>query len=312
MRSPAAVATVFLLTSAFFWGTAFRATLIGAEHSPTMTFTALRAAPAAIALLIIALLVRSRLPRGQVLVWASATGFLMITIALAGLAESVTRAGAGNAAVVSNTVPFFVILIAPLLLGEHASRVGIGGLVLGFAGIVLMVSSQLGGVESTGEFLLGLVFAFASATSWALGTVLVKRMMRERGQIDLVGFTAVQYVIGSLLLVLLAIAIDSPGETDWSSGELWAAVAWVSLGSSVLATLAYFGALKRLPASRVAAWGFAAPVVAVLVEIGRGDVPQTIVLAGMILAIAGLGITNAAPIRQADPAIKPLRVTRAK
>ena len=82
--------------------------------------------------------------------------------------------------------------------------------------------------------------------------------------------------------------------------------------ASVLATLAYFGALKRLPASRVAAWGFAAPVVAVLVEIGRGDVPQTIVLAGMILAIAGLGITNAAPVRQADPAIKPLRVTRVK
>ena len=39
------------------------------------------------------------------------------------------------------------------------------------------------------------------------------------------------------------------------------------IGASVIATLAYFGALKRMSATTVMAWQFLVPVVAVLTEI---------------------------------------------
>lgn len=288
---------MFLLTAVFFWGTSFRATLIGTEHAPPMTFTALRAAPAALILLVVAVVMRARLPGRALLPYTLLTGVLFVTIPLAGLAESVIRAGAGNAAVLNNTAPFFVLVLGYLMLGERASWIGIGGLLVGFGGVVVMVSSQLGGAADAGDFALGVVLALAAAAAWGSGTLVVKWLLERHPGLDLVGLTVSQYLIGGAILVALAFAIDRPSETTWSSGDLWAAVAWVVIGSSVIAQLAFYAGLRRLPANKVAVWGFLAPVVAVLVEIGRGDIPGAVVGLGMAMAIAGVAVTTIAPMR---------------
>ena len=296
-RRHEASALLFLLTAAFFWGTSFRATLIGTEHAPPMTFTALRAAPAALILLVVAVFMRARLPGRELLPWTVLTGLLMVTIPLAGLAESVIRAGAGNAAVLNNTAPFFVLALGYLMLGERASWIGVASLLAGFGGVVVMVSSQLGGVDDPGDFALGVALALAAAAAWGGGMLLVKRLLQRDPKIDIVGLTVGQYVVGSALIVALAFALDRPSETTWSSGDLWAAVAWVVVGSSVIAQLAFYSALRRLPANKVAVWGFMAPVIAVLVEVGRGDAPGPVVALGMGLTIIGVAITTMAPMR---------------
>lgn len=296
-RRNEATAVMFLLTAVFFWGTSFRATLIGTEHAPPMTFTALRAAPAALILLVVAVVMRARLPGRALLPYTLLTGVLFVTIPLAGLAESVIRAGAGNAAVLNNTAPFFVLVLGYLMLGERASWIGIGGLLVGFGGVVVMVSSQLGGAADAGDFALGVVLALAAAAAWGSGTLVVKWLLERHPGLDLVGLTVSQYLIGGAILVALAFAIDRPSETTWSSGDLWAAVAWVVIGSSVIAQLAFYAGLRRLPANKVAVWGFLAPVVAVLVEIGRGDIPGAVVGLGMAMAIAGVAVTTIAPMR---------------
>lgn len=296
-RRAEATAISFLMVAVFFWGTSFRATLIGTEHAPTMTFTALRAAPAAVILLVVALFIRARLPGRALLPWTIFTGVIMVTIPLAGLAESVVRAGAGNAAVLNNTAPFFVLILGYVVLGERASWLGVTGLLLGFGGVVVMVSSQLGGVEDQADFVLGMGLALLSAAAWGGGTLTVKWLLERDSKLDLVGLTVGQYLIGSSLLVALAFALDSPSETDWSSSELWAAVIWVAIGASVIAQLSFYAGLKRLPANKVAVWGFLAPVVAVLVEVGRGDIPSPAVALGMGLAITGVALTTVAPVR---------------
>ena len=298
-RRSEATAFLLLMTAVFFWGTSFRATLIGTEHAPPMTFTALRAAPAAVILLVIAIVTRARLPGRALLPWTLLTGVLMVTIPLAGLAESVIRAGAGNAAVLNNTAPFFVLGLGYLVLSERVSWIGVTGLFVGFGGIVVMVSSQLGGVDDPGDFALGIALALTSAAAWGGGTLIVKWLLERDPKLDLVGLTVGQYLIGSSLIVVLALVMDSPSETTWSSGELWAAVAWVVVGASVVAQLAFYAGLRRLPANKVAVWGFMAPVVAVLVEVGRGDVPGPIVALGMGMAILGVVVTTVAPMRGA-------------
>ncbi len=301
-RRSEATAVSFLLIAVFFWGTSFRATLIGTEHAPPMTFTALRAAPAALILLIAALVMRARLPGRALLPWTLFTGVIMVTIPLAGLAESVVRAGAANAAVLNNTAPFFVLILGYAVLGERASWLGVAGLIFGFGGVVVMVSSQLGVVENQADFVLGLVLALASAAAWGGGTLTVKWLLDRDPKLDLVGLTVGQYLVGSTLLVALAFALDSPSETDWSSRDLWAAVIWVAVGASVIAQLAFYSGLKRLPANKVAVWGFLAPVVAVLVEVARGEVPGPLVATGMGLAIIGVAVTTMAPMNTSRPA----------
>lgn len=295
---PGAAPYLLLLVTIFFWGTAFRATAIGAEHASAVVFSALRALPAAVALVLLALALRSRLPRGRTLWFAVLSGPLMVTLAFEGIAEGVTLAGAANAAVLVNTTPFFTLLLGGLFLAERVSRAAVGGLVVGFLGVVLMVSSQLGGDVPTGDLLLGMGLALIAGAGFAVGTLLIKAAVTRDGErFDAMGFTAVQYVVGSLIFIPLTFVYGDLGSTDWGSRDLWASVAWTALGSSAIASLSFALALRSIPATRASAWQFLAPVVAVAVEFLLGDAPGAVVLFGMTLAIAGVALVSTLPVR---------------
>lgn len=296
IRTSQARPYALLLVTIFFWGTAFRLTDIGADHASAVVFSALRALPAALALLGLAFLLRSRPPRGRTLLYAVLSGPLMVTLAFEGIAEGVTLAGAANAAVLVNTTPFFTLLLGRAFLGERVGRAAAGGLVVGFTGVVLMVSSQLGGDRPTGDLLLGMGLALLAGAGFGVGTLLIKAAAtREGAAFDAMGFTAVQYVVGGLALAGLAPLYGDVGATDWGSGDLWAAVAWVALGSSAIASLAFALALRSIPATRASAWQFLSPVVAVVVELVFGDAPGAVVLLGMALAVAGVALVSVLP-----------------
>ena len=286
---------VALLVMIFFWGTAFRASAIAADHAAPIMITALRAAPAALLLLVMAAVVRSRLPRRALWGWTAVTGLLMVTLTLEGIAEGTARAGAGNAAILLNASPFIVLVLEWIFLRTRTSAYGIAGLVVGFAGIVVMVSTQLGGIEDTGDFALGMVFALLGAFGWAVGVLMTKVMFTRHPDVDMLGFTAAQYLVGGAAALVLAFALEGTGSTDWGSGGFWGSIAWVAVGSSAIAAYLFFYALKRMSATTVTAWQFLAPVVAILTEIVYGNTPDGIVLVGMGLAIVGVALVNIAP-----------------
>lgn len=289
---------VLLLTvTIVFWGTAFRANDAGTEHASALVFAALRAGPAAVVLLAALPLLRARLPRGRLWIWAAVTGVLMVTFTVEGMSEGTVRAGPGNAAVLVNTSPFFTLVLGRLLFGERVSWLGVGGLGMGFAGVVVMVGSQLGSSGDTGDFALGIALALGAGASWGVGTVLMKWLFHRQPGVDVVGLAAAQYLIGGAALVALAFGLKGTGGTTWSSGELWAAVAWIAVGTSAIGSIAFFLALRRIPATQAAAWGFLVPVVAVVIEAATGSRPDAVVLAGMGLAIIGVALVNVAPTR---------------
>lgn len=291
------MAALFLIVTIFFWGTGFRATAIGLEHASPVMLTALRAAPAALALLLAVALLRGRsLPPRPLWVATALTGILTVTVTLEGMSEGTARAGAANAAVLLNASPLFVAVLGRVFLRERVPLPASVGLVLGFAGIVVMVSTQLGGIEDSGEFALGMGFSLAGALGWAIGVLVTKGLFTRHPDLDMVGLTTAQYLVGAATLLPLAFALDGTGRAAWGAADLWWAVAWIALGASALATLTFFGALRRMAAARATAWQFLAPVVAVVVEVVYGDAPTAIVMVGMGLAIAGVALVSAAPL----------------
>jgi len=290
---------LLLLVTVFFWGTAFRATAIGAEYASPVVFSVLRALPAGVVLLGVVVLTRGQLPRGRPLAMAAISGLLMVTLTYEGIAEGTKLAGAGNAAVLVNTTPFFVLVFGRVFLGERIAGIGVVGLVTAFVGVVTMISSQIGGEADTADLVLGMTIALLAGAGFGVGTLIVKATTTRYPATDLVGFTAAQHLIGGVALVPLALAYGDIASTTWSSSELWASIAWVSIGSSAIASLAYFTALRLIPATRASAWQFLAPVVAVAVEVGRGNAPEAIVLGGMALVILGVAVVTAAPARSA-------------
>jgi drug/metabolite transporter (DMT)-like permease len=283
-----------LAVTMFFWGTAFRATDVGAQHASPIVFSTLRAIPATLALLCVLAVTGARLPRDRrTIAMGSICGVLTVSLVFEGIAESTKLAGPGNAAVLTNTVPFFTVLFARLVFGTHTARGAIGGLLVGFAGVVVMVSGQLGS-SSIGHLAVGTAIALLTAAGFAAGALLIGRVAATDPALDMLGFTTLQYIVGSLLLLALMWIYGHPGQTDWGSSALWGAVTWVALGSSATASICFNLTLRWIPAARATGWQFLAPVVAVVVEAARGNAPGILAIIGMTLAIAGVAVVSLA------------------
>ena len=281
------------------WGCAARVTAVGSPHTTALEYTALRAAPTAILMLLALPILRYRMPRGRAL-WVGGVvcGLLMVTVFLLGFTEAIVRAGPGTAVVLASTPPFFVAIIGRMFLHERVSLQTAAGLVIGFIGVVLIVSTQLGTKGSAGSMAVGMALALAASLGWAIGTLLIKDLLTRLPDTDVLGLTTQQYVVGGAVLLAIGFGSDGTGSTEWSSSDLWLSIAFTSIVASAIATLAYFGALRRLSATTTTAWTFLSPVIAVLLEIVLGHTPRPIVLIGMVVTIAGVAIVNWAP--QAD------------
>jgi probable blue pigment (indigoidine) exporter len=289
--------TLLLAFTVVVWGCTPRVTAFAGPHADPLTLTMLRAAPTAVVLLAALPFLRSRLPRGrEVWLWTAVSGLLMVTVFLAGFTEAIIHAGPGNAIVLASTAPFWVVVLSRIFLGERASLQALAGLGVGFVGVVLIVWSQLGGGTGNGELAAGMGLALAAALGWGVGTLVVKQLLIGRPDFDSVGLTTGQYFVGGAVLLAISFGAEGSSGAEWGSGDLWLAVAFISVVGCALATLAYFGALRRLSATRVTAWGFLSPVIGVGLEIVLGHTPEPVVLVGMAVSIAGVAIvTSASP-----------------
>jgi len=299
-------AAPFLLlgTITLLWGTTYRATAIGTSHSPALMFGALRSVPAGLALVLAMLAARPQRPSRRGFVLGAASGLLMVAFWIFAISEGVARAGAANAAVLVNSSTLFVAVLGRLFLGERLTPRQIAGVVVGFAGIVVMFSSELR-LSGDARLLSGMAIALLGGIAWGSGTVLVKWLSREERSLDALALAGLQYAVGVPVLVAIAFATKGTAGTDWSSGGLWGAVAYVGLGA-VGGTLCYFLVLRLMDATRVSAALLLVPVVAVLVEIARGNTPAGITFAGMAIAIVGVAAVTLPARSRRDLATEPV------
>lgn len=283
-----------------FWGGGYTATAVATDHTSGLFLAGLRCVPTLAVLPLMLLAVRGRLPRGAALRAGAVSGLLVVTVFFIGISEGTRHAGAANAAVLISASPLWVALLSRLFLQERIRPVALGGLLLGFIGIVLMVSRQLGGTHGAGDMALGIGLALAGGIAWAGGTMIVRRLAVRDEKFDFVGLSVVQYLAGAPPLIIAALAVEGTGGTDWGSIDLWGATLWLALGSSAVATLAFFMSLRWLDATKSSSSQFLVPVIAVLVELVRGHAPGGLVLVGMALAIAGVALVVAGDTARAS------------
>jgi len=283
-----------VVASVVIVGCSPRLIAVAERHAEPITLTGLRLAPAAAVLLLALPLLGSGFPRRALWQPIALTG-LLLAVWLEGLTEAVARTGPGTAIVLSTTVPLWVALLSRVFLREKVSLGALLGLVLGFAGVTLVVSAQLGTSEGGTQLALGMALALIGALAGGALTIIVRETAIKHPDLDVVGFTAGQLLVSALILLALSLGVDGTDGAEWSSGELWGAVAYISIGAIAIGSLLYFSGLKRLSATRAAAWFFLTPVVTVLIEIGLGETPDALVLVGMVLTVAGIAIVNAPP-----------------
>jgi drug/metabolite transporter (DMT)-like permease len=194
--------------------------------------------------------------------------------------------GAGEGAIIAYTMPAWAALLAWPMLGERLTLARAGALVLAMGGVIVLLAADLTLGMAT---LPGAAIILAGAVLFACGTILTKRSPLDMPPLALVAW---QVGLGCLPLLLAGMVLESPDFRGLSNAG-WAAMAYMALLPLCICYLAWFAALKRLPAGAAAIGTLLTPVVGVLaaaVALGeplglREVLALVLTLGGILLAL---------------------------
>jgi drug/metabolite transporter (DMT)-like permease len=226
-------------------------------------------------------------PRAQ---WARLFLFAMLNygVFIVFSTEAQVYLPASEAIVLTYTLPIWASLLAWPLLGEHPSWRQYLALVLAVGGVALLVGA--GSAEARWEQLPGVVMALAGAVLFGLGTVLAKRTPLALPPATSVAW---QVALGTAVLAVLAMFETADWRRVTPAG--WACITYVATIPMTVAYLAWFRALRLVPAAMAATTVLVSPVVGVLggtLVLGetlgtRQIVALAMTLAGVALAARG-------------------------
>lgn len=274
--SPARRAIAALALLAFIWGYNWVVMKQALHYMGPFQFGGVRTLLAALGLFGVVLLLKRplRLPHMRLI---TAIGLLQTCGFTALVMWALVAGGAGKVAVLSYTMPIWVMLLAWPLLGERIRGAQWLAAAASVAGLVLIVEPwHLHGS------LLSDVLATAAGLCWAGAVILAKKLHQRSPGVDLLAFTAWQMFMGALPLVALALLVPAP-PTQWTP-YLTGAMIYNVVACNALAWLLWLYALQRLTAGVAGMVSLSAPVIAVLAAwLELDEVPTPPEVGGMLL-----------------------------
>ena len=172
-------------------------------------------------------------------------------------AYGVSLMPAGRASIIAFTMPVWATLLAAPLLGERITAAKIGGLLLGLAGLGVLIGPDLLILRRAP---LGALFMLLAALSWGLGTVLLKKF---RWQLPTLSNVAWQILLSAVPVTLVAALTEPPPNPATLSPLAILALIYLFLFPMSFCQWAYFKVVTLLPASAAAIGTLLVPVIGV-------------------------------------------------
>ena len=191
--------------------------------------------------------------------------------------------GAGVGRLILYLFPTLVVLLSFVFLRKVPEKREVLALVVSYAGIVLVVSNQIGGENRL--FALGAALVFASALCYAVYLVAGSQVIKRVGSMR---FTAYSTIVATMPAVIQFLLIEPMSALDLP-GAVWGYAIILATVSTVLPLFLQAEALNRIGVNHFALMGAIGPVsVAVISAVGL-DEPFTGVQAlGGALVIFGV------------------------
>lgn len=191
---------------------------------------------------------------------------------------------ANVAALIFSCNPVFVILIAAVVLAEPITLRKLIAVLLCLGGVVVL------GAQSGSLSILGVVLMVAAMLSFALYTVLCKKIIPRYGAMAITSFSS---LLGGLALIPIAIVREGWSLASYGSAD-WIGVAYLTLFGTALGYLLYTYGIGRVGAGVGSMTFFLKPFAAalfawlILVEEFSTveQIAGAFILAGMIVALA--------------------------
>lgn len=243
------------------WGTTYLGIRISLESMPPALMGGVRWTIAGL------LLAAYVLARGETLPpvsrWGSILllGFLLLAIGNGGVVFAEQWVPSGLAAVLVATSPFWMASVESFLPdGERLDRTTVLGLIIGFAGILVLVWPDLAldrGADR--RFLAGVIALQIASFGWALGSSYSRRHARND---HIFGTTALQMLFGGLMMIAAG-TVRGEWQQLFFTPRTAAALAYLSTVGAIGGFVAYTYALRHLPVSFVSLYAYINPVIAV-------------------------------------------------
>jgi len=194
---------------------------------------------------------------------------------------------AGIAAVLGNSQPLVVTLLAAWLLAERLTWGKGLALLLGLGGVTMLAYPAL--LTSGGSGLEGALLALASSLAFAVGSVVIKRV--NPGP-SLIALTAWQLLLGSLPLLLASSVFERGQAIRWTL-EFSAILLVLALAGTSFVTAAWYWLVQGAEVSRLSQWFFLVPALGLgLAVLFLGERVVWVQAGGLALVSAGLWLLS--------------------
>ncbi len=244
------------------WGSTYLGIGIAVEQIPPGVMCATRFTIAGLVMLLWCALAGRRIRySARELVHMAVVGTLLLTGGNLTLSYAEKVVPTGLAALLVAVTPLWFLVLDSLLLGNHhISGRGKAGLLLGIAGVVVLIWPKLMATTALGRRELWWSLALQGGSfSWALGSVLSKKW--QTAAADPFGATAWQVAFAGISNWIFALLFERSASVTWSLKGVGAILYLVVCGSWIGYT-AYIWLLQHVPTSKVSTYAYVNPVVA--------------------------------------------------
>lgn len=274
---------LFPLLFVLLWSTGFIGARYGLPYAEPLSFLFVRYLLVISLMLGVALVMQAPWPRER-RQWLhiGVSGILVHAFYLGGVFVAIKQGlPAGVTSLVVGLQPLLTALGAGYVLGEKVLPRQWLGLVLGFGGVALVVSSKFAQADNLGAMLIPALVALLAITA---GTLYQKRFCSK---FDLRTGSVIQFVPTAILTGLVVWLSDSY-HIQWT-GDFYFALAWLVLVLSVGAISLLNVLIRQGSAVNVASLFYLVPAsTALIAALMFGETLTGLALVGMALAIGGV------------------------
>jgi len=280
------------------WGSSFLWIRIAVQEIGPFMLVALRVLIGALALALVAVIARPALPHSPRVYLAMAVlGLFNTALPFVLISWGETRIPSSLASILNGTVPLFTILIAHTVL--HDDRITLPrvlGLLVGFAGVVVLLSKDLepGAIHAS---LLGQAAVILAAVSYAGASVFARMQVHSVSPVA----NALLPLIAADLFMWLALPVFESPLRFPALPLTWVALIWLGVLGSCVAYLLYFHLIRQWGPTRSTMVTYVFPVVGLILGIlFLNEQADWHLMAGSALIVAGIGVVN---WRRPQPAV---------
>ena len=267
------------------WSTGFIATKYVLNNAEPLSYLTIRMAVVVAMMVIIVVVARPPWPNRAGIFHSVVAGILVHGFYLGGTAVAIAHTiPAGLSALIPGLQPILTSTLANRWLGERVVAVQWTGLVLGLAGVVLILHDR----PMSGEAGWGWLASGVSLVSITLGTLYQRRYCNK---IDWRAGNLVQYIAVTIFFAVGA-GLFEEREVHWTR-EFVLSVAWLAVMLSIGSIGLLYWLIRRSAATSVASLFYLVPAVtALMAYVLFGERLDAVAIIGMIACAAAVFLVN--------------------